>query len=175
MKRNSLAGVGVRYGLVGGLLAVILLILLFYAGRNPFLIAPYLDFRIFLFGIFIFFTLKEFRDIHQGGVLYFWQGLFGSFIVVLITSVLGGGGLYVFGTYEPEFVNSYIREMTLYLKTFAPEDIERIGKDIYERNLNDLPATNISKLVITHFAQGMMIGFFVSIILSVVLRKTQTT
>jgi hypothetical protein len=61
--------------------------------------------------------------------------------------------------------------MTDYLKTFPKEDIERIGKDVYERNLNDLPETNIRKLVETYFAQGIAIGFFVNIILSVILRR----
>jgi hypothetical protein len=160
-----------RYGAVAGILSGVLLIVLFYTGRHPFLISPFLDFRIFVFGVFIFFALKEYRDQHQEGILYFWQALFGSFIVVMLSSVLSSIALYIFGTLEKGFVISYVEGMTQYLKTFPPEEIERIGKDIYERNLAELPSTNILTLVITHFAQGMMIGFFISIILSVILRK----
>jgi hypothetical protein len=169
---KDLVKVCVRYGAVAGVLSALLLIMLFYAGRNPMLIAPFLDFRIFVFGIFIFFSLKEYRDAYQGGLLYFWQALFGSFILVLLSSVISSTGLYIFGVLEGKFVSDYIDGMTEYLKTFPPEEIERIGKDIYERNLQALPSTNMATLIQTHFAQGMMIGFFISIILSVILRRT---
>ena len=85
---KDLVKVCVRYGAVAGVLSVILLIILYYSGRNPMLIAPFLDFRIFVLGIFIFFSLKEFRDAYQGGLLYFWQGLFGSFVVVVLSSTI---------------------------------------------------------------------------------------
>ena len=76
-----------------------------------------------------------------------------------------------FCTFEREFVESYILQITAYVKSFPKEDIERIGKDIYERNLKALPATNMAALAITYFMQGLVIGFFVNIILSVILRK----
>ena len=169
---KDLLKVASRYGAVAGVLATVLLILMYYTGTHPFLISPFLDFRIFIFGILIFFALKEFRNNYQDGLLYFWQGLFGSFVVVMLGSAIAAVGLYVFGSVEKNFVTSYVQQMTAYLKTFPKEDIERIGKEIYERNLNALPSTNIATLVLTHFAQGMMIGFFISVIFSVILRKT---
>jgi hypothetical protein len=174
MKGSTLLRVSIRNGLIAGLLSAVVLVVLYYIGRHPFLIAPFFDFRILLFGVFIFFSLKEFRDFHQDGLLYFWQGLFGSFIVVVVASSIAGLGLWIFGTLELDFVPDYVREMTAYLQKFTEEDLERarIGKETYERNLAELPATNITTLVITHFAQGMMIGFFISLILSVILRKT---
>ena len=172
---KDLLRVSIRYGAVAGVLSAILLVILYYSGRNPLLIAPFLDFRIFVFGIFIFFSLKEYRDVYQGGLLYFWQGLFGSFVVVVLSSTISSLGLYIFGSTEKNFMTSYVKGMTEYLKTFPPEEVERIGKDIYERNLADLPSTNISTLVQTHFVQGIIIGFFISVILSVILRRTNLT
>ena len=79
--------------------------------------------------------------------------------------------LLVFCEFESTFMPSYIEAMTAYLKTFPKEDIERIGKDIYERNLALLPSTNPKQVAGLYFAQSIMIGLFVSIILSVILRK----
>ncbi len=79
--------------------------------------------------------------------------------------------LWLFGRWEQAFVDAYITQITAYVKSFPPEDIERIGKEIYERNLSALPATNILDLTQTYFAQGLIIGFFVNIILSVILRR----
>ena len=105
--------------------------------------------------------------------MHFWQGLIGGGVMVLVATVLASLGLMIFGTSQPEFLSSYIQLMTEYLKTFPPEVIKQIGKEVYESNLKALPATNISELVETYFAQGIAIGFFVSIILSVILRKQQ--
>lgn len=171
MKRSPLLSVSLRYGAVCGVLALVLLVVTYYIGRHPLMISPYFDFRILLFGVFIFFTLKEVRDYYQEGVLYFWQGLIGSVLVVVVATIIAAIGLQIFGNLEKGFVTSYVVEMTAYLKTFPKEDIDRIGKEVYDRNLEQLPATNSSILAFTYFMQGLVIGFFVSIILSAILRK----
>jgi hypothetical protein len=163
--------VSARYGAGAGILASILLAVLYYLGPHPLLTSPFLDFRILLFGIFIFFTLKEIRDYYQAGVLYFWQAMLGGLMVIFIATTITSFFLLLFGRWEKEFLDGYITQITAYVKSFPKEDIERIGKEIYERNLKALPATNIFDLAQTYFAQGLIIGFFVNIILSVILRR----
>jgi len=168
---KTLVKVSVRYGVGAGILASLLLSVMYYLGPHPLLTSPFLDFRILLFGIFIFFTLKEVRDYYQAGVLYFWQAMLGGFMVIFMATTITSFFLWLFGSWEKEFVGTYITQITAYVKSFPQEDIDRIGKEIYERNLKALPATNIFDLTQTYFAQGMIIGFFVSIILSVILRR----
>jgi len=171
MIRSPLFKISARNGAVAGILSLVLAIILFYLGRHPLLVAPYLDFRLFLFGIFIFFTLKEFRDAYQGGELYFWQGIIGAGIVVFIGNAIAAFGLYIFGTLDSSFLALFIKQTTDYFHSFPKEEIERIGKESFERNLAALPATDIASLSGTYFIHGIFIGFFVSIILSVILRK----
>ena len=163
--------ISARYGAIAGVLAFILLIVLYHLGPHPLLTSPFLDFRILLFGIFVFFTLKEFRDFNNNGVLHFSQAMFGGLSVVLIATVITSVLLWLFGRWEQNFVASYVTQLTTYLKSFPKEDISRIGKEIYERNLAALPATNVFDLIQTYFMQGIVIGFFVNIILSVILRR----
>ncbi|HLT81598.1 MAG TPA: DUF4199 domain-containing protein [Cyclobacteriaceae bacterium] len=165
----------VRYSLIAGGLMVLFFVLTYYTGHHPLMIAPFLDFRIVLFGMFIFFALREFRERFNYGTLHFYQGMIGSYVVVLVASVIGSLGLLVFAAIEKDFVPDYITEMTAYLNTFAPEDIEAIGKDVFERNLSLLPATHSRMLAISYFGQGLLIGMFVSIIVSVILRKQPKT
>lgn len=172
---STLLKVCIKYALVAGALAFILAITTFYIGRHPMLISPFLDFRILLFGVFIYFSLREFRDFKQEGVLYFFQAMIGSGIVVVVASVVSTLGVYFFGSLEPGFVNEYISGMSAYLKTFSKEDIERIGKEVFDSNLKALPATNMNELAATFFGQGLVIGFFVSIILSVIVRRQPKT
>ena len=78
-----------RYGAMAGLLGSALLIILYYLGRHPFLIPVFLDFRIVLFGIFIFFCLKEYRDTLRQGIIYFWEGMIGSLVFVMAFAGIG--------------------------------------------------------------------------------------
>jgi len=173
---KKLLRISVRYGTVGGILAFILLIVMFYLGRHPlFVSSPLLDFRILLFGIFIFFALKEFRDYEQDGVLYFAQAMIGGFAVITVMTTITSIMLQIFGTFEKDFVATYIEEVVTFWKSFSKEDIERVGKEIYERNLENLPTTNMLQLTKTYFVHGLVIGFFVNIILSVILRKQPKT
>jgi hypothetical protein len=139
--------------------------------RHPLMVSPFVDFRILLLGVFIFFTLKEFREDHQAGTLYFWQGMIGSFIMVMVAGTIASLLLLGFCSFESSFIPSYVKAMTEYLKSFPAEDIERIGKEVYARNLEQLPSTNAKQIAGLYFMQSLMIGFFVSIILSVILRK----
>lgn len=172
---NKLMRIALRYGLIGGVIAFVLVIVMFYLGRHPLVVSPYLDFRILLFGIFVFFALKEFRDYDQDGVLYFAQAMLGGFMVIFVVTLSASLLIWIFGIFESNFVSQYIEQVTAYVKAFSQEDIDRLGKDVYERNLEALPSTNISKLAFTYFVQGLVIGFFINIVLSVVVRRQPKT
>jgi hypothetical protein len=167
--------VPLKYGAIAGVLGAALVIGLYYIGPHPFLIPVYLDFRIFLFGVFIFFTLKEIRDFYKGGILYFWEGLIGSFIFTTAFAVIAAAGMIVFILIVPDFLQSYITQSIEQLKLLPPDIIERIGKDVFERNLEILPATNGFDLALLYLLQSFMIGMFISILLSVILRRQPKT
>jgi hypothetical protein len=165
--------VPVKNGIIAGLLGALLVIGLYYLDRHPFLIPVFLDFRIFLFGIFIFFTLKEFRDFYQGRILYFWQGLFASFIFTLVFALVASACIWMFIEAVPEVLTRYIEVKSEELRASAKEIIERLGKEDYERNLKLLPTTNAMDLALLYLVQSFLISFPISIILSVILRSHQ--
>jgi hypothetical protein len=164
-----------KYGLIAGVLGTIMVAGLYYIGRHPFLIPVFFDFRIIFFAVFIFFALKEFRKFHQGGVLYLWQGLLGSSIFVAVFAIVAAAGILIFIKINPDFLHSYIELSLSQLKSLPDDIISRIGKDVYQRNLEILPSTNGFDLATLYFTQSFMIGVFVSIILSVILRSQPKT
>ena len=168
---KSLFRISARFGLLAGLIGIGLMIGLFYMGRHPFLIPVFMDFRIILFGFFIFFTLREIRDYHFGGILYFWQGIIASFMFTVCFASVSALALQAFMYFEPGFLEEYIRLSVEQLKSFPPEVIERIGREAYEDNLSRLPATLSSDLSFLYFTQSLLISLFLSIILSVILRR----
>lgn len=166
-----LVRVSLRYGLVSGVLGFLILVVLYYTGHHPFLILVFFDYRIILFAIVFVFALREVRDYYQGGILHFWQGMIGCLMITLFFSAIASGALYLFASAVPQFVTSYIDLSMVQVKAFTPEDIERIGKDVYEASIKSLQAADASFLASRYFAQSLIISFFISIIISVILRR----
>lgn len=176
MKKSPLIGIGLRNGSIAGILAGVLLIILYFIGPHPMLILPYADFRILLFGIFIFFTLKEFRNNHQDGVLYFGQGMVGSLIFVTVAATVGAMVVLLYSKINPKFVSDFITQALESARTFSENaTLTEAEKTRIHVMMEGLPATNSKSLAGQHFVQSLMIGFFISIILSVTLRKQPKT
>lgn len=163
--------VPLKYGVLAGMIASGLLTALYYLDRHPFLIPVYLDFRIILFGIFIFFVLREIRDYHQDGILYFSQGIVASLLFTVCYATVTSLFIVGFTYLVPEFLASYISLQTELITSLSDQVIESIGRDVYQRNLELLPSTTAYQLAQTYFVQSFLISFFISIILSVTLRR----
>ncbi len=168
---KPLIQVPLKYGAIASVIGILGVIGLFYMGRHPLVIFILVDFRIILLSIFLFFSLRELRDVYQEGILYFWQALIASSVFVCTFAIIVSIGMHLFAIAVPAFVDLYIKEAMEMAKAMPKEVIDQIGKDVYERNLLDLPATNAFGLSFKYFGQSLILGTFISIILSVVLRR----
>lgn len=172
MKINSpLIKIALRYGAIASVIGFALVVMLFYTDKHPFLIPVYADFRIFLFGVFIFFALKEYRDQQGEGILYFWQGMVGSYVFLLSFGLAAALAVYLLTLADTSFVTEFVRLFTEQAKSIPLEELERVGKEDFERNLLELSNTNGYNMALLHFKQSLIIGFFISIIITIVLRK----
>lgn len=163
--------IAVRNGLLAGVLGIIFLLVLYYVGRHPFLFPIYFDFRIVMLSVFVVMSLKELRDDHQQGLLSFGSAMICAFLFTLVFAVVALGFIWLFSVLNPAFVTDYVNLMTAQLKSLNPAVVEQIGKDTIERNLAALPATNGGTLAFDYFIKSLMISFFVSLIISVILRR----
>ena len=160
-----------RFGLIGGVLGSGFVVVLFYVGTHPFLVPVFLDFRIILFIVLIIYSLKELRDYYYKGLLYFWQGMIASLMLTATFAVVAFGLLILFGALVPEFVTGYVEQALAQLRTVPPEAIEQIGRETFERSLATLPSTTAFDLALLYLLQSFGISFFISIIISVILRR----
>lgn len=166
-----LARVALRYGIIGGLLGFTANVILYYIGRHPSFVFPLFDLRVGVFGVFMFFILKELRDYHFGGLLFFWQGLAACGIFLITFAVLASLLMWIFAINVPGFVTEYIELATNQLKSYPKETVDQIGKETFDRQLGLLSGTTAGSLVSTYFVQCFGIGLFISIIISVILRR----
>ncbi len=171
-KKYPLLFISIRNGLIGAVLGVVLLLILYALGVHPFLIPIQFDFRFLLFAVFLFFTLKELRDYYQEGTLYFWQGMIMSFVFTLVYALTAALLIWLYTYLKPDFVTEYVRLFQERARAFPPPPIlEKIGKEAYERSLQALSATRGIDMALLYWKQSIIISFFVSIIISVILRR----
>jgi Protein of unknown function (DUF4199) len=173
--RSPLVTVPLRYGAVAGALCSIMVITLYYMGKHPFLINPFFDFRVPTFGLLIFFALKEVRDYFREGILNFFQGLGGSFVFLLTFTLVADTCIYIFGTLQPGFVSEYIRQLTEQIQNIPTDESDKMGKKVLQNSLKELPLTSLGYLVGLYAWQTLQIGFFISVIISVILRRQPKT
>lgn len=163
--------VALKYGFFTALLLGAVFVALFYAGRHPLLIPVIYDVRILLLAIFIFFSVKEFRDYRNGGVLHFWQGMLVGLVLTITAGLLMLVIILAFGTAEENLLSGYLSEMTTQLADNKEEFLEAIGEEAYQKTVTKLPSTTLTDLALDYYLKSFGIGLFLSIIISVILRR----
>ena len=170
-KWPPLLRVPLAYGVVAGILGFALLMVLYYAGHHPFLIPIFFDFRIVVLSVFILFALKELRESHYSGLLHFWQGMIGSFLLTLAFAIITSSLLYAFAVWDHSFVTAYVELTLAQIKMFPQQEMERLGKDVYEEGIKSLQSADAEFLATRYFTQSFILSFFLSVIISVILRR----
>jgi Protein of unknown function (DUF4199) len=173
--KSPLLKVPFRYGLLGGVIGSIVIVVLYFIGRHPFLLPVIFDFRIILIGVFIFFSLKELRDYHLQGVMFFWQGMIGSYVFIITSALMGSLFTWGFARWNAGFLPSYVEKLQQQMLSYKEEIITSVGIDAYNQQLAKLPFTSPLDLAGDYFLKSMIIGLFLAIIISVILRKQPKT
>jgi len=123
--------------------------------------------------IFVFVGIKHYRDKVNNGVLSFWQGLKIGVLIVLIPSVAFGlfDILYT-EVINPDWLNNYYKEMVEQTKrSTAPEKLDAALKKLEtSKNIFSNPLLQFLLMAATVF----IIGFIVTIISSLTLRRSKT-
>lgn len=166
--------VAVKYGFFMALLLGAVFISLFYAGRHPFVITTIIYdvmMRVLLTAIFLYFAIKEFRDYENKGELHFWQGMLTGMVLTVTVGVFLFLVIILFGDVEENLLAAYKTEMTSYFMDNKERLYESVGEEVYHVQLNKLASITIGDLAITYLVQCLGIGLFLSIIISIILRR----
>jgi len=160
-----------RNGMLGAVLGMALALTLFFIGKHPMVIPIYMDYRLILFGVLLVFTLKEYRDYYNKGLLSFFEGMGLSIVFTVAFSIITGAVIFAIGSLKPAFVTEYVALYSQQFRNAPPEQIEKIGKDNFEKMLVLLKETRAGDLALQYVIQSFTISFFVSLIISVILRR----
>ena len=172
--QNQIIPIVIKFGLIGALMNIIALLILFYIGKHPLLLNPFLDARWPLYAIFILFSIKVFKD-QNGGILHLWQGLILGGLVYLIMAQMAAAFIAVFGSIEStQFLSSYI---SVAIEQINVNKAALIESNIDEKTITDaiqmLPNTTANNLAFDYFLKSLPIGLILTIILSIVMRRRE--
>ena len=171
-KLDPIYSIPIKYGGMAFVLSIILFLILYYSGQNPLLIPAFLDFRILLFPIFLVFSLRDFKENHNGGFLHFWQGFSIGLMVILIIAILMSLFILILGSWiETDFVSNFIQSSIDQINSAKEKITSAIGEEELTKVLEILPSTSLFDLALDYFLKSLPYGLFLTIIISLILRK----
>ena len=166
-----IAFVPVKYGLIGSVLIAILFVILFYSNKHPLLIPIIIDFRLLLIPLFVFVSIKEFRDYRNSKLLHYWQGMAIGFLCYLAIGLISSIFILVFSNFEPNFIIQYVDISTAQLINNKQQVINAVGEEAFNRTIQKMPLTTSLDLALDYLLKTLLIGIPLTIIISVFLRK----
>lgn len=167
--------VAFKYGMMGGVIASLAIAVLYFIDIHPFLVPVIFDFRIFLFSVLIFFSLREIREYVYNGILFFWQGMIAGYTMLITASLIAAAFTWTFASLNADFLPRYVSKLLNQFTTNKALIIENVGEEAYQQQLDKLPLTSAADLAADYFLKSMIIGLFLTIIFSVIIRRQPKT
>jgi len=172
--KKKLVPIVIRFGLIGALMSIIALLVLFYLGKHPLLLNPFLDARWPLYGLFVFAAIKAYRE-ENNGTLHFVEGLSVGFLVYLLMAQMAAAFIAVFGSIESsQFLSNYI---SIAMDQINANKEMLMESNISEKTLTDalqiLPNTTANNLAFDYFLKSLPIGLILTLLLSTIMRRKE--
>jgi len=161
----------IKYALACGLFLVLIFGLSYRLGSNPLIDFRHLFIDLILFGLFLFFACREFKIYHNDLLLHFWQGMTISFFTYVPAVLVYGIGLVLFFVLDPDLLMDYKEQARAFLIANKEKFTEGVSADTYEKQLADIENITTTQMVSSAVVKKLIIGFFISPVISIILRK----
>jgi len=168
--KNQLIRTGVLYGAIGGAIVIVLMLGLYFMGRNPLIDIRIVD--VVVLSVFLVFSMREFRDKFNNGALHYWQGVSIGMVTYIVTALISAIFILVFVEFiKPDILQEYVTNRLELLDLNKQQLIDTINADAYEKAVEGVKKTKASDLALDDLLKKSFIGLFLTIIIAVILRK----
>jgi hypothetical protein len=99
----------------------------------------------------------------------------GCLVYLATMATIAHLGIIVFGNFDPNFRDMFVEQGIAQIESLPPDSIAQIGKQAVDEVLATLPTTTLSQMAFKYTGQTFAIGFFITIIMSVILRRQPKT
>ncbi len=165
-----MASVSLKYGLAGGGFSILVFVILWLVGINPLVTNRIYDFL--LIPLFVFFSVKEFRDFRNNKALHFWQGMGVGMFTFLVMGLVSGLFIWLlleFG--NTGLMQDYVATRISMINESKQALVDQLGEKTVAQSLTDLPKTSSFQLGMDDFMKKVFIGSFFTAIIALILRK----
>lgn len=168
--RRALLQTGLKYGLVGSVIAIGLFFAMKGLGENPLIwTAPKLIAYSILFLFFPLLATVEFRRYHLVGKWKFWQGLVLGILVYGTICVLTLAVAMIVMQVDTSLVESY-RKMSLQTLEGNREGfVEQFSEERYQQTKEMVLATTTGEIALDDFLKKLLLGFFLTVTIALAL------
>ena len=157
------------YGLLAGLLIVVLGIIIQMSFGDHSIVTGYVTMILSL--LMVFFGIKSYRDQHQGGVISFWGGFKVGILIALIASFFYVVGWEIYSSlYMPNFMEEYAARTIEEMKAegaSAAKLSETMAEMEYWKEIYKNPFIRVGMV----FLEIFPVGLLVTLIYAAILRR----
>lgn len=159
-----------RFGVIGGVLSIALFLLLSFLDQNPLNKGKYFDFFLMLFILLT--GLKYFRDAENQRRMKFIQGVGVGLATSFVVGALTSGFLWIYlAKIDPTTLDLFKDSGIQYLLQNRAVVLEDIDQDTLDKTIQEIKSLSVNDMVLDDILRKLIIGLFLSTILSVFLRK----
>lgn len=164
---------GLRYGFVGGFFLLVVFLTFHLIGTLPGAFVTMIA-NLIVLTVFVFISLKDFKDNHNGGQFRFYHGM-SIGVTSLIVMSLFFGLLYAIytGLIEPDYLTDKIAYLTEDLSTQLASETDLTKKEVLVKQLDGLTETTFSIDILSETIKRVAFGYLLVPIFSIVLRTRQ--
>lgn len=164
----------IKYSLICGVFIVVAFVVAYTMDGNPFIDFSHLLFDVFIFGIFAGFAMYEYKIYVNQGYLKFWEGMSLGFLVYTPAAILFGVLLAIFFAANPDALTEYKLAAQQFLQDDKAAFLEKYDEARYLQEQREIAEVTSSGLVINSVLKKIISGFFVTPVISIILRKNKT-
>lgn len=161
--------VAIKYSVLAGVFESVL----FHVSRSfavhPLIDLSHLFFDIIILAIFITIASIEFKRYRNNGYLYFWQGMSIGFLVY--TPAIIVFGLFLLVYFDEGLLIEYRQLALLLIENQKDLYIDQFGQEQYDLQCEEIRNIGKNSLIQSSIIKKLIAGFFVTPVISIVLRK----
>lgn len=159
-----------RFGLVGGLFAVLAFLVFHWLGLDPTNLS--MLFGYVMIPVFVFLGIRFFKKFLNGDFLSFAEGMTLGFFIYFIFALVTGIGIWAILSLNSTLFGELKAKKIDILESNKNMIVSQVGADSYEVTLEKVVQMVPFDIALNDFLWKMIPGLFFTIIISIILRKT---
>jgi preprotein translocase subunit SecF len=124
-----------------------------------------------IFSLFIFFSCKEFKSYRNDGILHFWQGMTLAFMTYVPATLIFLIGIIAMFYFDSNLLIDFKSQAVVFMESNRLEFLQDMTDDQFNERVAQIKGVTATQMTSSATFKKLMAGFFVSPVITVILRK----